>query len=121
MGFLKKNGFWISSFLLIAATVGTWFYATGSLQAAMDKRISAIKGLVSQVDGVSRVEAEEGTKAHPNDQTEQGMKEKLSVLSQSVLAAWQKRYASQQEIMQWPSHILPDSFVREFKQYHPPE
>lgn len=121
MGFLVKNGFWISSFLLIVAMIGTWFYATGNLQADMDKRISAIKGLNSKAGNIMNVEAEEGTKAHPNDQTEKGMGEKLSKLSQSILAAWQKRYDSQQKLMQWPRQILPASFVTEFNQYHPPE
>ena len=121
MEFFKKNGFWISSFLLVAAMIGTWFYATGNLQADMDKRISAINTARTKAEGIMRVEAESGTQAHPNDQTEQGMNEKLDVLGKSVLEAWQQRYDSQQKIMQWPSQILPGVFINEFNKYHPPE
>ncbi len=121
MAYLKKNRFWIACFMLAAAMIGTWFYATGVLKAATDKRVGEINTSNSTIEGVMKVSAEEGASAHPNATTEAGMQVKLDELSESVLAAWQSRYEAQQKIMQWPEEILTAALVLQFQRYNPPE
>ncbi len=125
MEFLKKNKFWIASFLLVATMVGTWFYATNDLQKKTEARVNAIKSSVGQVDGVMRVSAEDGANAHPNQTTEQGMQEKIQKLAESVLEAWKTRYEAQRGVMKWPEEILIGKFgaefIREFNKHDPPE
>ena len=121
MDFLKKNIFWIGSFLLAATAIGVWFYATGALQAATASRESEINGLDGKVNGVQNSEAEEGTKAHPNQETEKGMNEKIDKLADSVVRAWQLRYDAQRDTMKWPEDILTQGFMTAFNKYDPPE
>ena len=121
MEFFKKNGFWIASFLLVAAMIGTWFYATGAIQAATDTRVSAINSAKSSAEAVLRVEAEPESRAHPNKSTEEGMKEKLATMTASVIEAWQKRYDAQKAVLKWPERSLGPVFIGEFGKYSPPE
>ena len=121
MEVLKKNFFWIACFLLTAAMVGTWFYATGQLKAATDSRISKINSAKSTINAVNSVEAEDGSRAHPNQSTQDGMNEKLAVLSQSVVDAWKLRYDAQKEILKWPERRLTEQFISVFSKYSPPE
>ena len=121
MEFLKKNGFWISSFLLTAAMVGTWFYATGQLKAATDARVSKLKAADGTVNAVNNTEAEDDSKAHPNQSTKDGMQEKIDALTDSVIQAWQLRYDAQKKILKWPDRLLRPVFIKEFTKYVPPE
>lgn len=121
MEFLKKNGFWISSFLLTAAMVGTWFYATGQLKTATDARVSKLEAAESTITAVTRIEAEDGTTAHPNQTTQDGMGEKINVLTDSIVQAWQMRYDAQKKILKWPDRLLGQVFIQEFVKYVPPE
>ena len=121
MDFIKKNIFWIGSFLLTVTMIGAWFYSTGALQAATSSRESALKGLDNKAQGVIGYEAEEGTNAHPNTESEKEMNEKIDKLAESVVAAWQLRYDAQRNVMKWPVEILSPKFTKEFNKYDPPE
>jgi len=121
MEFIKKNIFWIGSFLLTVTMIGAWFYSTGALQAATASRESELKGLDSTAGGVISLEAEEGAGVHPNKETEAGMDEKIDKLAESVVAAWQLRYNAQRNVMKWPEAILTPKFMKEFNKYDPPE
>ena len=125
MAFLKKNLFWIANFLLTAAMIGVWFYATGSITKMTSARVGEIGSKLNAAEAVNKVSAEEDARAHPNQTTEEGMDQKLDRLADSITRAWTTRYQSQQNIMKWPEEILFGEagrvFMNEFNKYDPPE
>ena len=121
LDFVKKNIFWIASFLLTVTMIGVWFYSTGALQAETASRESELKGLDSTAQSVISSEAEDGAGVHPNKETEEGMNQKIDKLAESVVAAWQLRYDAQRNVMRWPDSILSPKFMKEFNKYDPPE
>jgi len=119
---VKKNKFWLGSFLLVITMVGIWFSSVGKVETDKKNNATEIKSKISAVSGVMGVSAEEGAPAHPNTDTKQGMQNLIGTVLDDLIKTWKIRHAKQQSILKWPTEVINnDDFVRAFSKYDPPE
>ncbi len=120
---IKKNVFWLCCGFLSIAMIAMWFVASGVLATETKKNTTDVKTNVSTANSILTVkpdDIEEGG-AHPNDVSENGMKQELSDTIDSIIEAWTIRKKAQDGILVWPKVIPNSQFVNFFGQYNPPE
>ena len=106
---IGKHGFWISSTLVLLASLGIWFMSTSALQEENASQTSKIKG---KIESVSRVQNE--IDSIPNDLSHEEMEKLISKRQSEVLKSWGKLYDRQKDILVWPKNTFNDRFLNEF-------
>ena len=106
---IGKHGFWISSTLVLLASLGIWFMSTSALQEENASQTSKIKG---KIESVSRVQNE--IDSIPNDLSHEEMEKLISKRQDEVLKSWGKLYDRQKDILVWPKNTFNDRFLNEF-------
>ena len=115
LALVLKYGFWIGSVVVLAGSIGVWYMSTSDLTSQTDSQIRKIEGDVSEV---STLQGELSTQ--PNDLSHARMNSMIDGRKQEVLAAWQKVFDAQRQILKWPAK-LQDEFLDEFKYAKDPE
>lgn len=122
---MKKNGFWLGCFFMSALMIGIWcFRVFLTIDVATQAGIRGIQGKINTAKAIHRVSADgvEGTKAHPNASSEEGIRLETSQTVESIIEAWEKRVRDQKEILKWPTELIGNNqFETTFSQYNPPE
>ena len=125
IAWLSKNRFWLASAFLTLGMLGAWFMATGAVTEETSKFTSAIKSQISSgnaIKNVTAAEVPEDIVAHPNDTTEEGMKEEMSRQVDDLVKARRARHQAQASILKWPTEIIgAEEFVKVFGRFDPPE
>jgi hypothetical protein len=118
---VKKNKFWLGCGILSIAMVATWFVITGQIEKQTADFTRDVESKITAANNIIKVSAEEGANAHPNSQTEAGMKSELAEAVDSLVEAWQLRYDAQKNILKWPTDVIgSEEFVDAFSQFNPP-
>ncbi len=122
---MKKNKFWLGCFWMSALMVGIWcFRVFTAIDKETDKNVKNIQQKINTTNQIQRVSAEgvEGTPAHPNTKSEEGIQQEMELTVASIIEAWEKRVNDQKKILKWPSDIIESpAFAETFSRYDPPE
>ena len=111
---LVRNRFWVTCVLVAAATLGTWFLASTTIDKERDSRAKKLKQKKTAIESVlssnvSTGVGDETLKVHPNEGTAKGMDARIEAAAEAALAAWEARYNTQKDLMQYagvlPKHI----------------
>ena len=104
-----KHGFWISSALVLLASLGIWYMSTSTLQNENASQTSKIEG---KIKSVSTVQGE--LSSIPNDFSHAEMDKLIIKRQDEVLKSWGKLYDRQKDILVWPENTFNDRFLNEF-------
>ena len=104
-----KHGFWISSALVLLASLGIWYMSTSTLQNENASQTSKIEG---KIKSVSTVQGE--LSSIPNDFSHAEMDKMIIKRQDEVLKSWGKLYDRQKDILVWPENTFNDRFLNEF-------
>ncbi len=99
---VKKYYFWILSGFIVVLYLGTWFMATSSMTKATETRVSKITQAYSKGTSVASVSN------HPNTESVKMMKDLNRAEAMQVGQAWETRYREQEDVLVWPTLLLPD-------------
>ena len=104
-----KHGFWISSVLVLFASLGIWYMSTSALQQENEQQTSRIKGKITSVNSIQGQLSE-----LPNELSHQEMETLISQRRDEVLKSWEKLYDRQKDILVWPEDTFNQEFLNEF-------
>ena len=114
-----KYVFWAAWGILMIASAGIWWVATGSLVADADANTKAIDGAYSTLQQIR------GTAStHPNEFSHGKMEERVDEAKNDVFEAWDTQWKYQEKIMVWPTELNragTNDFVDAFDDYLPIE
>lgn len=125
---IKKNGFWIASSLIAIVMLAGWYLGSSRIE---EEKTSKIRDLTKAFSSVSRIRtvsavspedgAEETVVAHPNEVTEEKMKERLSQTVDAVVKAWKMKRDLQEPLLDFPKEVLGDKTYDYFSKFKIPE
>jgi hypothetical protein len=104
-----KHGFWISSVLVLFASLGIWYMSTSALQQENEQQTSRINGKITSVNSIQGQLSE-----LPNELSHQEMETLISQRRDEVLKSWEKLYDRQKDILVWPQDTFNQEFLNEF-------
>lgn len=120
---ILKYHFWILCGVVILATIGAGFWAMSGQASEISGQVSAINAAQNDAKSVMSVSADVGEEnsvsVHPNENTKEGMESEISEGKTEVLAAWQKLYDEQKDLLDWPLNALPKGVADAFASFQP--
>lgn len=113
-----KYHFWILCGIIVLTTIGAGFWAMSGQASTIKKQVQEIKTAKTEATGVMSVSADVGEEAsvsvHPNEDTNEGMNGEIVDAKTEVMAAWQKLYSEQKDLLDWPLGALPEDVAKVF-------
>ncbi|MBL8889542.1 MAG: hypothetical protein JNL67_06155 [Planctomycetaceae bacterium] len=120
---LIKYHFWILSSIVVAAVIGVGVWSWMNVGEVINRQKSDILSAESKAKGVTSVRAEvadaAGPSVHPNEETIEGMKKEIDGGKDEVLAAWEKLYSEQKELLTWPGAVMDSKISEPFDALRP--
>ncbi len=101
----QRHSFWVMCAIILAVSIGSWWYSTSQLADSREAQRSKIKGVMQ---GLTTLQ--QNNPLHPNEVTNQGMDALITSYGQEVADGWQSQYDRQREVLVWP-----ESFGDDFK------
>jgi hypothetical protein len=118
IAWIKQQRFWLACGIISLAMIGFYYLAAKKKTEERDSRMVKLDSIVRDITGITNTNAEgvdkEKAKAHPNEQTQVGMKSKIKVASKSALEAWKLRYDEQKAILVFPEEEIDHKETFEF-------
>jgi hypothetical protein len=104
LALVKQHSFWVMCVGILIVCLVSWYMSTKAINAERAKQLADIK---SVFDGLTSIRS--ANPKHPNPSTEQGMDALNRAYSEEVLAAWQKQYERQVDVLVWPPSFREDA------------
>ena len=101
-----KHIFWIGCGVILAVSMGSWFVARSTLHEEFDTNEGQIN---SKFQTVSQLKSKTNP---PTDKSHAEMDKLLDSTLDKVVAAWQKQYSHQEDILFWDSRLQPDFILK---------
>ena len=128
ISWVKRNKFWIGSFIVSVLVVVGWYLASIDMQEKKQKLISNYKKdfrSVEQIRRVPGVTREDGVTeaviAHPNSTTAEKMNERLEATASAVIDAWKIKRNRQEPLLQFSKEELGEETFQFLSQSKAPE
>jgi hypothetical protein len=120
---LIKYHFWILSGIVAAAAIGVGVWSWMEAGDRINRQKSDILSAESKAKGVMNVKADvtdpAAASVHPNEDTIQGMTKEIDGGKDEVLAAWNKLYSEQKDLLSWPAGVLDEKISKHFDAFQP--
>ncbi|MDP1562077.1 MAG: hypothetical protein Q8M16_11920 [Pirellulaceae bacterium] len=120
---LIKHHFWILTGVVVLASIGVGVWSWMAAGDRINRQKSDILSAESKAKNVNNVRAEvadsAGPSVHPNAETIEGMSKEIDGGKDQVLAAWEKLYADQKDLLTWPGNVMDPEKSKYFDSLRP--
>lgn len=120
---LIKYHFWILTGVVVLAAIGVGIWSWMAAGDRINRQKNDILSAESKAKNVNNVRAEvadaAGPSVHPNAETIEGMTKEIDGGKDQVLAAWEKLYTDQKDLLTWPGNVMDPEMSKRFDSLRP--